>query len=274
MVVATINALSTVAPENPVPPIPQYSQFFEIILPPSTQAIRAYRGYLRPFSDDATARRVLRTLVADLPLQVFEGRLDSDAAGLAEHPLEPFLKDMAEPCTVVILEFAGKEHPRAYLVDPLPNGRASNNHHTWWQRKLSIDGKATPQLCIYSANQFSYDPSSDLLPQFLDQVSTYLAKHLIFLRTRMLHMRRDDGTLRKVNSRKPWQPVNTNQLKYSKKLYLYGTWVGPVAPHGPAAHLLADDPDSECHCNSGELYRDCHMQSDQLLTKNNTGGTQ
>jgi len=267
MVVSIANAVPLVAPASPAPPIPSYRQFIETQVPPGCGAIRAFRGYIRPFSDDETACRVLRALVAEEALRVFEGRLDSDAVGLPEHALEPFLREMAEPCTVVILEFEGKRHPQAYLVNPLPHVRASNNHHTWWDRTVQIDGKQVPQMCVYSANQFEYDPAIERLPQFLNQVSTYLAKHLIFLRTRMLHARRKDGTLRKMSDRKPWRPVNLGQLTFSKKSYLYGTWVGSVARHGIAEHLLSDDPDGECYCNSGETYRDCHMAIHQKLAE-------
>lgn len=272
MVVEIASSAPTLAPANPAPPIPAYPQFFETSIPVRSGATRAYRGYIRPFSDDATAWKVLRALVAEQPLQVSEGRLDSDAAGLPEHELEAYLRCMAEPCTVVVLEFPGKQHPRAYLVNPLPHARESNNHHTWWHETVLIDGISTPQICVYSANQFTYDPTEERLPQFLNQVSTYLAKHLIFLRTRMLHLRKKDGTLGKVNTRKPWQPINPNLLMYSKKSYLYGTWVGPVAVHGPKEHLLADDPDGECYCNSGAAYRDCHMAGHQSLVGPLDGG--
>jgi len=259
-----ISAIVT-APAQPAPPIPTYPQFFGTTIPEGSEAVRAYRGYIRPFSDDATARRVLRAITAEQSLDVAAGRLDSEAQGLPLHPLEAYLDDMTEPCTVVVLEFSGRRHPRAFLVEPLPIRGISGSQHIWWDKTELIDGTKTPELCIYSGNLFKYDPSVEHLPQFLNQLSTYLAKHLIFLRTRMLHTRQKDGTLRRASYRKPWQQINLGLLKLSKKLVWFGAWIGAAAPHHPAKHLQTIDPDEECWCNSGETYRTCHMASDQNL---------
>jgi hypothetical protein len=244
-----VEALGAV-PVTPAPLIATYPQFCETAIPAGCEATRAYRGYIRPFSDDATARRVLRALTANKALSVASGRLDSEAIGLPHHPLEDYLLNMAEPCTVVVLEFDGKEHPRAYLVDPPLIRRLSTNAHLRWDKSLLIEGRRTPALCIYSGNLFKYDPSYERLSQFLNQLSTYLAKHLIFLRTRTLHTLQKDGTLRPRKRRKPWEPVKLGTLPATPLL-------GPQysirqLPHvRPGAHgLVVPSPSGTCAARS------------------------
>jgi hypothetical protein len=253
------------APVAPAPPIPAYPQFVETVLPDGCAAVRAYRGTIRPFSDDATARRVLRAITANEPLCVSAGRLDSSAANLPIHRWEDYLVDMPVPCTVVVLEFLGSKHHSAYLIDPIQVPRFSANRHTWGKSKVVIDDQAIPELCVYSGNLFKYDPACDRLPQFLNQLSTYLAKHLIFLRTRMLYRLHKDGTLHMVKRRKPWEPVRRGVPTLGEQLRWLGFWPGQAAPQGAAEHLRTVDPDGECWCNSGLLYRDCHMKQEQRL---------
>jgi SEC-C motif-containing protein len=251
------------APAAPAPPIPAYPQFAETVVPDGCAAARAYRGFIRPFSDDETAQRVLRAITADEPLQVSAGRLDSCAKNLPTHRFENYLVEMAVPCTVVVLEFPGTRHHSAYLLDPIQVPRFSANRHTWWKSTVVIDGKAIPELCVYAGNLFKYDPTCGRLPQFLNQLSTYLAKHLIFLRTRLLYRLHKNGTLQIVKRRKPWEPVRRGVPTLGDQLQWLGFWPGQAAPHGAAEHLRTVDPDGECWCNSGALYRDCHMNKEK-----------
>jgi hypothetical protein len=253
---------ANVVPAVPAPPIASYPQFYESAIPEGSGASHAYRGFIRPFSDDANAKRVLRSIDAHQPLSVSSGRLDSDADHLPLHPLGDYLVNMAIPLTVVVLEFAGKRHPSAYLVDPLPVRRLSANAHIWWNKALIIDGEAVPELCIYSGNLFTYDSGFERLPQFLNQLSTYLAKHLIFLRTRMLHRLQKNGTARLVRKRRPEEPITLNSIKLFDNLLWFGKWVGKIAPNGSLMHLRTVDPNGECWCNSGEIYKNCHQSQD------------
>ncbi|CAN5608933.1 hypothetical protein BH10ACI4_BH10ACI4_26030 [soil metagenome] len=259
--------ISIAAPETPAPPIPGYPQFVECQVPEGSDAIHAYRGYIRSFSDDLTASRVLRAIVAEQPLIVSEGRLDSEAVGLPRDPLEDYLEEMATPCTVVVLEFSGRRHPRAFLINPLPVRRVSGSQHIWWDKTVVIDGKVTPELCVYAANLFQYDPALERLPQFLNQLSTYLAKHLIFLRTRMLCTLQKNGSVRRMTLRKPWQSINLHLLNVVQKSLWFGVWIGNAAPHLPAQHLQTIKPKDECWCNSGDEYGHCHMTKDQAYLR-------
>ncbi len=152
-------------------------------------------GFIRPFSDDATARRVLRAIDTGLPIRVSGGRLHVDTANnLSHHTFEHFLVRMAVPCTVMILDFEGGEHPRALLVDPPMVPRFTQCSHVRPDKSVRIDGHAVPALCVYSGNLFKFDQSRSRLEQFLDQTATYLAKYLIWLRTRFLFKRSENGT--------------------------------------------------------------------------------
>jgi hypothetical protein len=248
-------------PDLQAPPIFHYPQFAETNIPTGSGAVRAYRGFIRPFSDDQTARRVLRAIIAGQPLSVASGRLDSEAKHLP--PLawvEALLIDMPIPCTVVVLEFAGNEHPRAYLIDPPMVDRLSMSTHVRKDKTLIIEGQKLPALCIYSGNLFKYDDSAERLPQFLNQLSTYLAKHLIFLRTRCLSRIGKDGTIRPVSNRTRGESIKASTLRISKKYIWYGRWFGPSAPMQARLHLRTVDPNGECWCNSGEVYKNCHRQ--------------
>lgn len=246
-------------PARPASLIPFYSQFAEILVPAGSGAVRAHRGMIRPFSDDANAKRVLRAIEANQALSVDGGRLDAEVGELQAHALDSYLSDMAQPCTVVVLEYAGTQHPRAFLVDPLPIQRWSANQHLWWDLAIRINGHETPALCVYSGNLFKYDPELDMLTQFLNQVSTYLAKHLIFLRTRMLYTTQKNGLVRRTRWRAASEAINAASLRFSKNFRWLGYWIGPVAPSGAARHVATLNPDDECWCTSGKLYKDCHL---------------
>lgn len=259
------------APSPSAPPISAYPQFTEVPVPLGSGALRAYRGFIRPFSDDATARRVLKGIAANKPLSVCEGRLDFDDTDLPAHPMERYLTEMAQPCTVLVLEHVNPKHPTAYLLDPAQVPSLSMNPHTW-KRSVIIEGKAVAELCVYSGNLFKYDPNSERLPQFLNQLATYLAKHIVFLRTRMLYRVRKDGTLQQVKKRRPGEPVSRGSILRGGNLQWQGFWVGQPAPFGAAEHLRTVDPDGECWCNSGLLYRECDMEREQEKVEAQSGG--
>lgn len=242
------------------PPAPEsdYSQFAETDIPPGSGASKAYRGYVRPFSDDETARQVLRALEANLPLTVSAGRLHASASHLPKHPVEGFLLDMALPCTVIVLEFPGTEHRRAFLIDPGLVPRFSQNPHVRIDKSICFNGRMHPALCVYSGNLFRYQGDRTRLEQFLDQTATYLAKHLIWLRTRMLLCRAYGSVAANVvRRRKPNETVTQMELILSPHVYWEGYWPGVSAPAGPMQHLATIKPKDECWCWSGKLYGDC-----------------
>jgi hypothetical protein len=247
---------STVPLPAAAPDLAEYDQFIPCEIPPRSGAIRAFKGYIRPFSDDGNARQVLRAIEANLPLTVWGGRLYAEASSLNQHRLEDYLVAMATPCTILLLEFPGKEHPRAFLLEPAMIPRLSESPHLRRDKGVEIDGRYVPALCVYSGNLIRYGYGRTRLAQFLDQTATYLAKHLIWLRTRQL-FEHVGKSKRLVRERSPEEIVTPVALSRSRERAWAGYWPGPSAPCGPAAHLTTIKPEEECWCWSGERYGAC-----------------
>jgi hypothetical protein len=255
MVALAESLLPPVPPEG-APELFDYPQFTPCDVPYGTGASKAYCGFIRPFYDDATARRVLRAIEEDLPLQVSGGRLEVELLAQRSHPLDEFLVDMAMPFTILLLEFPGSEHPRTFLLDPPMIPRISQCHHLRTDKSIQIDGKPLPALCVYSGSLQRFDSCRSRLEQLLDQTATYLAKYLIWRRTRKLYRRTQNGA-QLVRPRTPRGKITTAEVSRSVDLFWEGYWPGRSAPAGPAAHLATIRPEDECWCWSGKSYVEC-----------------
>jgi hypothetical protein len=264
---AAVDSLISLEPSPTAPEISDYPQFALCEPPVESRATRAFRGFIRPFSDDETAREVLRALEADLPLQISGGRLSVESALTRKHPFEPYLNAMAEPFTILVLEFWGTEHLRAFIERPRMVCRFSLCPHVRTDKSVRIDGLNQPALCVYSGSIFRYQTDRGRLEQFLDQTATYLAKYLIWLRTRMLFRPLADGRRQFVYKRKPHEPVTQFDLLHSSQVYWDGYWAGPSAPSGPARHLATIMPEDECWCWSGDAYGNCCRPREFAYTK-------
>jgi hypothetical protein len=252
----TPDSLSTSVPLIAALELGEYEQFAPCDVPRGSGAIRAFKGYIRPFSNDENARQVLRAIEANLPLNVWGGRLFAEAAQMGKHPLEGYLVAMALPCTILVLEFPGKEHPRAFLLEPAMTQRLSMPSHLRTDKRVEINGRMLPALCVYSGSLFRYGVERSILAQFLDQTATYLAKYIIWLRTRQLYEFAGVGR-RLVAERGPEEPVTEPVLSRARNLAWDGYWPGPSAPSGPVAHLATIRPEDECWCWSGSVYGRC-----------------
>jgi hypothetical protein len=254
-------------PLEAAPEISDYPQFVSCDIPIESGATRAYRGFIRPFSDDQTAREVLRAIEADIPLQISGGRLSVETVPARKHPFEAYLTAMMVPFTIMVLEFEGTEHPRAFLLSPRMVLRLSMCPHIRTDKPASIDGRPEPALCVYSGSVFHYRAERDRLEQFLDQTATYLAKYLIWLRTRMLFRPTGNWTRQFVYKRKPDEPVTEFDLMHSREVYWDGYWPGLSAPSGPAQHLATIKRNDECWCWSGKMYEECCRPKDIARNK-------
>lgn len=247
-------------PRVPAPAVPElgdYELFDVHQVPEELGAVRAYRGIIRPFSDNATARRVLRAFDRGLPIHVNGGRVDVELDEEQRHPIDDFLVDMALPFMVLVIEVADSPHPRAYLLDPPMIPRLSASPHLRADKVIQIDGNAFPALCIYSGNLQKFDETRSRLEQFLDQASTYLAKYLIWLRTRALYRRTRRGP-ELVRPALPRGRVTDVEIRRDPALFWDGYWPGKAAPSGPYQHLATIKPEDDCWCWSGQKYGDCH----------------
>ena len=238
------------------PELLDYIQLSDGAVPEGSGAIRAYRGFIRPFSDDATARRVLRALESGRPINIDGGRLDADYPDLPEHPYEEFLIDMAAPFIVLALEFPDPQRPRAYLLDPPMVARLSECCHLRRDKKIHVEGKTVPALCVYSGALFRFKNDRPQVHQLLDQTATYLAKYLVWLRTRNLFRYGQNGKLL-LRKRRPGDPVTTAEISRAPEVFWDGHWPGLAALSSHADHLAMIKPGDECWCWSGLRYGDC-----------------
>lgn len=258
------------APLNAAPEIPDYPQFGRAPVPSGSGATTAWIGVVRPFIDDAAARRFLRCLEAGKPFDVVEGMIDAHAPADTPHWADPWLVDMWTGFTLLVLEFEGKEHPRAYALRPEISLYCNPNPHLRCDRTIRIGRQELPALCIYSGAAFSYRPEWPKIVQFLDQASAYLGRHLIWLRTRV-----EEGNpsrvpvpgelIPDVHPRIQTDPVAS--LAHRRPRRWVGYWPGPVAPTGFSEHLRTIQPLRECWCCSGEKYRDCHRPIEEQLAR-------
>lgn len=264
---ATANLLPFSAPPTAAPDLSDYARFVACSVPRESGAARAYRGFIRPFSDDATARRVLRAIENGIPLQVSGGRLDVELPYTRNHGLDAYLVNMALPFTVLVLESDDTPHPRAYLTEPRMHQRLNWPTHLRTDKSISIDGNPHPALCVYSGALFKYTSERSRLEQFLDQTATYLAKYLIWLRTRQLFRPCGDGTRQFEYRRGPHEAVAGIELLHSPNVYWDGYWPGPSAPSSPAQHLATIKPGDECWCWTGRPYGECCRPRDLANSK-------
>jgi len=255
------------APHSAAPELSDYLQFKPCQVPEGSGASKAHQGFIRPFSDDVTAQRVLRALEQDRALHVAGGRLDADYPDLPKHPLEEFLVDMAVPFTVVALEFSDSQRPRTYLLDPPMVPRLSECHHLRRDKSILIDGIQLPALCVYSGNLFKFEDGKSHIEQVLDQTATYLAKYLVWLRTRELFRRVPDGVVL-VRPRKACNKITMVEVLRSDEFFWSGHWPGRSAPSGPVAHLATVKPEGECWCWSGKRYTECCMPRESKYVAN------
>jgi hypothetical protein len=247
---------AVVCPE--LPELGDYEQFLPCAIPIGSGAVRAWAGHIRPFSDDETARRVIRAIERGVSLRVSGGRLDVDLPDSAASPLDELLIGMAEPFTVLLLEFPGTEHPRTFLLSPAMIPRISLCGHLRLDKAVDVDGTKLPALCVYSGNLLHFEYGRGRLEQLLDQTSTYLAKYLIWLRTRKLYERTPNGS-RLIRAAMPGETITSREVSRGGDFFWWGYWPGRSAPSGPGEHLATVRADGQCWCWSGKLYRDCHQ---------------
>ncbi len=244
------------------PEVSDYFQFKPCEPPQASGAIRAYTGFIRPFSDDEGASHVLRALDLDLPVEVCGGRLSVDASRLRPHPAELYLHSMAVPFELLVLEFADGEHPRAYITSPKMMRSVSMPLHVRVDRSIWIDDVLCPALCVYSGSVFQYSRDRGRLEQFLDQTATYLAKYLIWLRTRLVVRTGHSAIIEVLRKRRPNREPDFVELIVMKGERLDGYWPGSAAPSGADQHLKTIRPHQECWCWTGKRYRTCCMPRD------------
>ncbi len=174
---------------------PDYPQFAPAEPPADGLTVSAWRGVLQPFANDVAARSILCDMEAERTLWVSAGSI-RPSASTDQHWAHPLLVGMDATCEVLLCAQVDAM-PRAYLLNPRFQPHYANtliHPHPRSDQAILHEGKPLPGLCVFSSAEMMFSEDTDLYTQFLDQVTQYVAKHLIWLRTRRLCRRVGDAT--------------------------------------------------------------------------------
>jgi hypothetical protein len=246
-----------------------YPGFSPVEVPSGTSAWRAWIGSLQPFEDDESSRLLLRALDENRAVQIDRGTVRAIDYREVSHPFEKLLTTMRVSFQLLLLEFPPPVHPRVYGLKPRISHQEFPAHpHLRWDQRIEYGGARLPALCVYSAADFEYLNEVPLPVEFLDQTATFLAKQLIWIRTRRLF---DIDTNRLIYAPPAGNlildfeprlednvPTVSRRVRRTTRVWK-GYWPGSTAPAGSAAHVATISPHSECWCGRGLLYRDCHL---------------
>lgn len=253
-----------------------YAAFYQVEVPRGTSATRAWRGRLQPYRSDDFARNLLTTLERGSSISCDQGFLSSGAERserTAAHWAKPYLVSMGQQFEVLILERPEPMHPVAFSLRPeISWYRFPGHPHLRFDISLQHAGRTLHGLCVYSAADFTYVRNVPRIVQYVDQVSGYLARHLVWERTRRL----EDFAGRILHQPKVGEPIVDTEprmqqreampflkrpVRYPERLWR-GYWPGQSAPCGPQMHIDTIRPSQECWCGSGRKYKLCHFESE------------
>lgn len=263
---------------NALPLFDFYPDFVEIQTPPDSGAERAFLGMIRPFDDQSDVLQICADLRSDRMVEVQTGRLrhggDCPGPHLA-HPTDAWMINMKIEFEVLALQFSGGRQPQAYAVAPeVSRQRFPLHPHLRDDLDIFWRGRYCQSLCSY----FAPDEVCQSLVDLLDFTSIFLAKHLMWEKTRRLIDRRSGQILRAPAPGAAISDTTEPRLgtEYSvhaapvlnrfvfpgaRQIGWAGIWPGSAAPHDPDSNL-ALPPDSLCPCGSGRKYESCHRASD------------
>ena len=224
---------------------------------------------MQPFENDQSSRLLLRALDENRPVQIDRGTIHAIGYSEVSHPFEKALAAMQVSFQLLLLEFAPPVHPRAYGLKPRISWHIFPAHpHLRGDQRIEYGGAQLPALCVYSAADFRYPNEIPLPVEFLDQTATFLAKQLIWIRTRrlfdietgrLIHTPPSGDRILDLEPRAENNvPEVSRHARRATRIWR-GYWPGETAPAGPAAHVATIPPCSECWCGRGRLYRDCHL---------------
>jgi hypothetical protein len=258
---------------------PDYPQFVEVMPLADGLTVSAWRGLVQPFSSDVAARAILCDMEAERTLWVSAGSI-RPGESTGQHWAHPLLIGMNTRCDVLVCTQKDAAMPRAYLLNPrfqLFYADTMIHPHPRADHTILYEGKELPGLCVFSRAELAFDEETNFHTQFLDQLTQYLAKHLIWLRTRRL-CRRSGGVMSVLYQPYPGEfiveqaPVaHWVQLPSGRILvvdYWSGYWPGKAAKAvTPAEHVRQIKPMQRCWCGLNRKYGECHRANDVLLAK-------
>ena len=258
-----------------------YPQFTRVTVPEGSTANSAWLGEIQPFASDEGARAFLHTIEMNKPIWVSSGRVREESLGKS-HWADPLLVGLDVRCKLLILVQPAPAHPRAYLLNPVfPEHYSLVHPHPRFDQTILWNHKNVPGLCIYSAPEFRYDQARGRMDQFLEQATLFVARHLIWLKTRQLFRGfPPKGTLLRVLQPGEMllndKPILIQPASGAAKPvldYWAGYWPGPTSHAFDATtHLRTIHAHRECWCGTGVAYGACHRPADQIQVHSKAPG--
>lgn len=257
---------------------PDYPQFVQTETPANGLTVSAWRGVLQPFLNDSAARSIICDMERERSLWVSAGTIRPSKV-TEQHWALPLLIAMDTACEVMVFVQADAI-PRAYLLNPRfqPHyGDTLIHPHPRGDQTITYDGQPLPGLCVFSSAELIFREDIDFYTQFLDQLTQYIAKHLIWLRTRR-QCRRAGNVTTVLYQPAPGEPIQErsptlHSIQTPTGIvravdYWSGYWPGRSArAMTPAQHLRQIRPTQLCWCGLNKLYRHCHREPDKVLAE-------
>ncbi len=248
---------------------PDYPQFVPAEPPPDGSTVSAWRGVLQPFEDDAAARLILCDIERERTLWVSAGLIRSSASS-EQHWAHPLLTGMDVACEVMVC-LQENAMPRGYLLSPRfqPYFAYTVVHpHPRGDQMILHEGRLLPGLCVFSSAELKFRDDINFYTQFLDQLTQYVAKHLIWLRTRRLcRLNGSDVTVlhqpapgESIPERSPIASLVQLPSGSVRVIDFWsGYWPGKAARAGtPREHVRQIKPSQRCWCGLNKTYGECH----------------
>ena len=248
---------------------PDYPQFVPTEPPPDGSTVSAWRGVLQPFESDTAACSILCDIEQERTLWVSAGAIRPSAA-TDHHWAHPLLVGMDVACEVMVC-IQPDAMPRAYLLSPRfqPYYADTTVHpHPRGDQTITHEGEPLPGLCVFSSAEINFRKDIDFYTQFLDQLAQYVAKHLIWLRTRRL-CRWNGKDISVLHQPLPGEAI-LEHAPTARRVQLpigiigvidfwSGYWPGKAArARTPTEHLRQIKPHQRCWCGLNRTYGECH----------------
>jgi hypothetical protein len=233
--------------------IPDYPGFVRTSSLSNGGGDEVWQGVIRPYA--ACTERDLMLVLDDLQAAsgvcIRSGTLSHDPNCRREHAAIPLVQAMyllkrmdgfdAEAFTIRVVVPPAPRHPKAIALYPEISAESHPKHpHLFRQdrRPGSLSCGSPDALCTYRPGSEDGDLATSSMTTYLDYVALFLAKHVVWGRTRG-----PEGV---------------------------GLWLGPDASHLPGVLSMTIRPDEECHCGNGRAYGECHRGAD-LVAARQTG---
>jgi SEC-C motif len=199
-----------------------YPQFKAIEPPAGGEAAQVWIGAIQPLPDDRELGAILSDLEAERAVLILTGggvAHDPDCRLIhADPPYRTRLANMDARFEVKVLVYPPEKHPQATCLKPKISRRLFPQHPHLYGDEI---------LCPYRPSDNVLEWNRKTVVQFLDFVSIWLARHLVWERT---------GAC------------------------AGGIWLGPSAGHAPRELLGTVGRNDPCPCGSGKKYKRCCME--------------